>query len=208
MYHSKSNPCPPLFNLIVLSQIYLNMNKKKSERKRQIRERNRNAGTLTVCVCSKNISFSFRAYICWSPSLLQTSFIIQKLSHCSSATFKFSFRSHDACDTQVSHITYSYLFSSQNLKSTSQFDRRWLFRSEESSGQLQLVEREDIEDDEDLFEAIDKCIFVLWTLVSRSIYIYLTSLRSSFNCYLFLFSFFSALCWEFLSDSIFLRTMI
>ncbi|KAG4998315.1 hypothetical protein JHK84_029343 [Glycine max] len=31
-------------------------------------------------------------------------------------------------------------------------------KSEESSGQLQLVEREDIDDDEDLFEAIDKLI--------------------------------------------------
>ena len=33
------------------------------------------------------------------------------------------------------------------------------FRAEESSGQLQLIEREDIDDDEDLFEAIDKRIF-------------------------------------------------
>jgi hypothetical protein len=34
--------------------------------------------------------------------------------------------------------------------------RFFLSRSEESSGQLQLVEREDMEDEEDLFEAIDK----------------------------------------------------
>ena len=68
------------------------------------------------------------------------------------------------------------------------------FRSEESSGQLQLVEREDIDDDEDLFEAIDKRIFILSTLFSRSFssffyflyrrtknrYLYLASLRSSF----------------------------
>jgi hypothetical protein len=34
--------------------------------------------------------------------------------------------------------------------------RFYLSRSEESSGKLQLVEREDMEDEEDLFEAIDK----------------------------------------------------
>lgn len=32
-----------------------------------------------------------------------------------------------------------------------------MLRAEEQSQQLQLVEREDIEDEEDLFEAIDKC---------------------------------------------------
>ena len=36
-----------------------------------------------------------------------------------------------------------------------------LNRSEELSGQMQLVQREEIEDDEDMFETIDKRIFSL-----------------------------------------------
>lgn len=37
-----------------------------------------------------------------------------------------------------------------------------MLRAEEQSQQLQLVEREDIEDEEDLFEAIDKCKLPHW----------------------------------------------
>lgn len=40
-------------------------------------------------------------------------------------------------------------------------------RAEEHS-QLQLVEREDIEDEEDLFEAIDKCALVSYESVLAS----------------------------------------